>query len=96
MEVNSPTLVGGIRNFAGGGIFLPGGESLRRSDFGDPEEEWFWWFKSFPKVKTAFCEYWTSIKIKINMTCVPKEYGIALLGSATFLSNPALDNIRRV
>ena len=36
--------------------------------------EWFWWFKAFSKLKTAFCEYWTSIKIKINVTCVPKEY----------------------
>ena len=28
----------------------------------------------FSKQKTAFCECWTSIKIKINMTCVSKEY----------------------
>ena len=27
-------------------------------------------------LKTAFCEYWTSIKMKINMTCVSKEYEI--------------------
>ena len=26
--------------------------------------------------KTAFCEHWTSIKIKINITCVSKEYEI--------------------
>ena len=26
--------------------------------------------------KTAFCDYWTSIKITINMTCVSKEYEI--------------------
>ena len=26
--------------------------------------------------KTAFCEYWTSIKIKINMTCVSEVYEI--------------------
>ena len=26
--------------------------------------------------KTAFCEYWKSIKIKINMTCVSKGYEI--------------------
>ena len=25
-------------------------------------------------IRTSFCEYWTSIKIKINMTYVPKEY----------------------
>ena len=36
----------------------------------EPEEEWFWWFKPFSKLKTAFCEYWTSIKIKVNMACV--------------------------
>ena len=27
----------------------------------------------FSKLKTAFCEYWTSIEIKINMTQVSKE-----------------------
>ena len=30
----------------------------------------------FFKAKTAFCEYWTSIKIKISMICVSKEYEI--------------------
>ena len=28
---------------------------------------------TFSRVKTTFCKYWTSIKIKINMTCVYKE-----------------------
>ena len=42
----------------------------------EPEEELFWWFKCFSKLKTAFCVYWTSTKIKINMTCVSKEYEI--------------------
>ena len=28
-----------------------------------PEEEWFWRFGLFSKLKTAFCEYWTSSKI---------------------------------
>ena len=28
------------------------------------------------KAKTAFFEYWTSIKIKISMICVLKEYEI--------------------
>ena len=42
----------------------------------EPEEEWFWWFEPFSKLKTAFCEYRTSIKIKISMTYVPKEYEI--------------------
>ena len=38
------------------------------------EEELFWRFKHFSKLKTVVCEYWTSIKIKISMTCVPTEY----------------------
>ena len=42
----------------------------------EPEEGWFWQFKPFSKLKTAFCEYWTSIKIKISTTCVSKEYEI--------------------
>ena len=42
----------------------------------EPEEEWFWRFEKFSKLKTAFCEYWTSIKIKISMICVSKEYEI--------------------
>ena len=41
-----------------------------------PEEEWFWQFKPFSKLKTAFCEYWASTKIKIKMTYVSKEYEI--------------------
>ena len=37
----------------------------------------FFTFKFFfSKLKTTFCEYWTLIKIKINMTCVSKEYEI--------------------
>ena len=30
----------------------------------EPEEEWFWRLELFSKLKTAFCEYWTSIKFK--------------------------------
>ena len=30
------------------------------------EEKWFWQLEPFSKLKTAFCEYWSSIKI--NMT----------------------------
>ena len=41
-----------------------------------PEKEWFWPFEPFLKWKTVFCEYWTSIKIKISMICVYKEYEI--------------------
>ena len=45
-----------------GAIFLPDGENPRRSDFDHS--------------KTAFCEYWKSIKINNSMTCVSKEYVI--------------------
>ena len=54
-----------IQNFTGGDFF-----TMWRK----PEEEWFWGFKLFSKLKTAFCEYLSSIKIKINMTCVSREY----------------------
>ena len=37
------------------------------------EEEGFWQFEPFSKLKAAFCENWTSIKIKINMTVFPKS-----------------------
>ena len=40
------------------------------------EEEWFCPFENFSKLKTAFCEYWTSIKIKISMICVSREYEV--------------------
>ena len=33
-------------------------------------------FRSFRTLVSTFCEYWTSIKIKINMTCVSKEQKI--------------------
>ena len=32
--------------------------------------------RKFLKLKAAFCEYWTSIKIKISMICVSIEYEI--------------------
>ena len=32
--------------------------------------------RTFFKAKKAFCEYWTSIKMKINMACVSKEYEV--------------------
>ena len=55
-------------------------ETLLRMDFfnrcREPEEEWFWQSEPFSKRKTAFCEYWISIKIKISMTCVSKEHEI--------------------
>ena len=59
---------GGIRNFArgrGGGDFF--------TKWWGPEEDWFWPFKPFSNLKTAFCEYWTSLKITISMTCVSKS-----------------------
>ena len=42
----------------------------------EPEEEGFWQFELSSKLKTAFYEYWTSIKIKLNMICVSKEHEI--------------------
>ena len=58
---------GGIRNIAGGNFF---------AGWWEPGEEWFWRFEPFSKLKTVFCKYWTSIKIKISMTCVSKKYEI--------------------
>ena len=34
----------------------------------EPEKEWFWQFKPFLKLKIAFREYWTLIKIKIDVS----------------------------
>ena len=58
---------GGIGNFTGGDFF---------TDRREPEEERFWRFEPFSKLNSFLCKYWTSIKTKINMTCVPKEYKI--------------------
>ena len=60
--------IGWIKNFTGGGDFFTG--------WREPKEAWFWRLKPFSKLKTAFRECWTSIKIKINMACVSKEYEI--------------------
>ena len=54
----------GIGNFAGGNFFIEWWES---------DKEWFWTFEPFSKLKTRFCKYWTSIKIKISMTCMYKD-----------------------
>ena len=54
----------GIGNFAGG-IFFQWWES---------DKEWFWRFEPVSKLKTRFRKYWTSIKIKISMTCMYKDY----------------------
>ena len=52
----------------GGGIFF--------TKWWEPGEEWFWPFEPFAKLKIGFCEYWTSNKIEISMTCASKEYQI--------------------
>ena len=33
----------------------------------EPEKKLFWPLKPFSKLKTTFCNYWTSVKIKISM-----------------------------
>ena len=43
---------------------------------GVSEEEWFWLFEPFSKLKTTFSEYWTLTLIKISMTCLCKEYEV--------------------
>ena len=44
----------------------------------ESDEGYFWLLKPFSKLKTRLCKYWTSIKIKISMTCVCKEYEIKI------------------
>ena len=39
---------GGIGHFGRGDFF---------TGWWEPEDEWFWPFEPFPKLKTAFCEY---------------------------------------
>ena len=48
----------GIGNYTEGRVFLLGEGNL---------SEWFCQVEPFSKLKKAFCEYWTSTKIKINM-----------------------------
>ena len=56
-------------NFAEGEFFLLSGNLARSyNDYSN----------LFSKPKTTFCKYWTSIKIKISMTCVYKEYEIKI------------------
>ena len=50
------------------GDFLLSSENLRSSDFDQSN--------LFSKIKKAFCEYWTSVKTKISMTCGSKKYAI--------------------
>ena len=42
------------------------------------EEEWFRLFEPFSMLEKLFCKYWTSIKMKIIITCVYKEYKIKM------------------
>ena len=64
---SSHSKCGGIRNFAGGYFF---------TGWREPNEDWFWQFEPFSMLKVAFCEYGTSIKIKIDMIWASKEYDI--------------------
>ena len=65
---NSPP-AGGMGNLLGWIFFIR---------WWEPEEEWFWSFELFSKLKPTFCEYWALIKIKISMTCVYKEYEVKI------------------
>ena len=68
-----PIIRRGIGNSAGG-IFLLSGGNLTRSDFGH-----FNLFQNFWKsVKAKFRKYWTSIKIKIGMTSMYKDYELEI------------------
>ena len=40
----------------------------------ESDKEWFCTFEPSSKLKTGFCKYWTSIQIKISMTCMYKDY----------------------
>ena len=53
-----------IRNFTGGDIFSRGRE---------PEEEWFWWFEPFSKLKTVFINTEHQLKSKLTRTKCPKS-----------------------
>ena len=45
----------------------------------ESREKYFWPFKPFLKLKTTFYKYQTSVKIKIGMTCVYKEYEVKIM-----------------
>ena len=44
----------------------------------ESDDEWLWPFEPFLKIETTLCKYWTSIRIKISMTCVFKEYEVEI------------------
>ena len=56
----------GIENFAVGDFFY----WVVRT------EKWFLWSEPFSKVKTAFCEYWTSIEIKLTWRFLFSRRGV--------------------
>ena len=62
---NSPS--GGNQKFCWGCYF---------TGWSEAEEEWFWLFEPFSELQRTFCKYWASIKIKISITCVYKEYKV--------------------
>ena len=61
--------LGKMGNFAGRGFFSLGGGKLRWNAFDH--------VNLFQSIKTIFSKYWTSIKIKISMTCVYKEHEVS-------------------
>ena len=64
-----------MKGILGGGILLGGVGVI---ELWEPEVELIWSFESFSKLKTTFSKYCTSIKIKISMTCVYKEYEVKI------------------
>ena len=56
---------GGMENLSGTNFSIRWWES---------HKEWFWPLKPFLRLKATFSKYWTLIKVKINISCVYKEY----------------------
>ena len=52
-------------------------------------KEWFWRIKPFSKLKTSLFKYWTSIKTKISMRYIYKEYTIKITMVQTGAMNTA-------
>ena len=48
------------------------GESQFLMGVMEPEQGWFSYSEPFSNLKTAFCGYWTLIKIKISVNCVQR------------------------
>ena len=64
----------GVGNFVGREFFY----QVNGTEWSAPEEVLFWPFKLFSKLKKIFCKYWLSVKIKISITCVYKEYEVKI------------------